>query len=124
MTALFSDEMRRNPYPAYDNLRSQSPLFHEPESGIWMVFDYEGVKRVLSDHEAFSSKYGPDWLGFTDPPRHTKLRALISQAFTPRSLANLAPRIGELALKGRELWLTLTPFEIPRREKETWFSRP
>ena len=34
------------------------------------------------------------------------------------------PRIGELALKGRELWLTLTPFEIPRREKETWFSRP
>jgi cytochrome P450 len=34
---------------------------------------------------------------FADPPRHTKLRMLISQAFTPRSIASLAPRIAQLA---------------------------
>src|SRR5207244_11353645 len=62
----------------------------------WMVFDYEGVKRALADHDTFSSKYGPEWLIFADPPRHTKLRALISQAVTPRSVANLEPRIREL----------------------------
>jgi cytochrome P450 len=62
-----------------------------------MVFDYDGVKRLLTDHAAFSSRYGPDWLIFADPPRHTKLRALISQAFTPRSVANLEPRIRELS---------------------------
>jgi cytochrome P450 len=94
---LFSDDVRRNPYPVYDRLRSTSPLLHDPPSGLWMVFDYDGVKRVLSDPDAFSSRYGPEWLVFLDPPRHTTLRALITRAFTPRSVANLEPRIRELA---------------------------
>jgi cytochrome P450 len=94
---LFSDDVRRNPYPVYDRLRSSSPLLHDPQSGLWLVFDYDGVKRVLSDPDAFSSRYGPEWLIFLDPPRHTKLRALITRAFTPRSVANLEPRIRELA---------------------------
>lgn len=95
---LFSDEMRRNPYPAYDQLRSASPLLHDPRSGLWMIFDYAGVKRALNDHDAFSSSNGPaEWLVFIDPPRHTKLRALISQAFTPRSIASIEPRIRELS---------------------------
>lgn len=63
-----------------------------------MVFDYDGVKRVLNDHEAFGSRVGPaEWMVFVDPPRHSKLRALISQVFTPRSIANLEPRIRELS---------------------------
>src|SRR5688572_11295439 len=94
---LFSDEMRRDPFPIYAQIRASSPLLHDPQSGLWMVFDYEGVKRLLSDHGTFSSKYGLDWLNFADPPRHTKLRALISQAFTPRSVSNLEPRIRELS---------------------------
>jgi cytochrome P450 len=52
---------------------------------------------LLTDHATFSSAYGPDWIVFTDPPRHTKLRALISRAFTPRSIANLEPRIREIS---------------------------
>ncbi|MEX2139762.1 MAG: cytochrome P450 [Pirellulales bacterium] len=92
-----SEDFRRNPYPVYDQIRSVSPVFREPQSGLWMIFDYEGVKRALADHEAFSSEYGPDWLIFSDPPRHTKLRVLVSQAFTPRSIAGLEGRIRELA---------------------------
>jgi cytochrome P450 len=34
---LFSDEMRRNPYPAYDRMRSASPVFHDPRSGGQLV---------------------------------------------------------------------------------------
>lgn len=98
MLNLFSDEIRRNPYPVYDQIRAASPLLHDPQSGLWMVFDYDGVKRVLNDQETFSSRLGPaEWMIFMDPPRHSKLRALVSQAFTPRSIANLEPRIKELS---------------------------
>lgn len=98
MLNLFSDDVRRNPYPLYDQIRAASPLFHDPASGLMMVFDYDGVKRVLNDHEAFSSRIGPaEWMVFMDPPRHSKLRALISQAFTPRSINNLEPWIRVLS---------------------------
>src|SRR5688500_2600600 len=97
MLNLFSDEIRRNPYPVYDQLRATSPLLQDPQSGLWMIFDYDGVKRVLNDSDAFSSRIGPaEWIIFMDPPRHSKLRALISQGFTPRSITNLEPRIREL----------------------------
>lgn len=99
MTDLFSDEMRRDPYPVYDLLRATAPVLHVPPFDAWLVFDYEGVRRVLTDHDAFGNAVpGPDnWFIFTDPPRHTRLRALISKAFTPRSVANLEPRIRELS---------------------------
>jgi cytochrome P450 len=97
---LFSDEMRRNPFPIYQQMRRQAPVFKAPPPfDMWMVFAYEGVKRVISDHDAFSSAVpAPDnWFIFLDPPRHTKLRALISRAFTPKSIAALEPRIAELS---------------------------
>src|SRR6185503_9959831 len=98
MMNLFSDDLRRNPYPVYDQLRSTSPVFQVPQSNLWMIFDYEGVKRALTDHETFSPRIGPaEWMIFMDPPRHSKLRALISQAFTPRSVSNLEPRIRKMS---------------------------
>jgi len=105
MIDLFSVEMRRNPYPAYDRMRSRAPVFHLPVLDVWMIFDFDGVKRALTDHAAFSSdlRHAPgsgnpgEWFIFFDPPRHTKLRALIAKAFTPRVVANLEPRIRELS---------------------------
>jgi cytochrome P450 len=94
---FFSDDIRRNPYPLFSQLRSISPVLREPQSGLWMVFDYEGAKRTLSEHETFSSRSSYEWLVFIDPPRHTKLRALISRGFTPRSVANLESRIRQIS---------------------------
>jgi cytochrome P450 len=101
----FSDDIRRNPYPVYDQLRTASPVFHFEPLDLWMIFDYEGVKWALVDHDAFSSNLSHipgrgnpgEWFIFFDPPRHAKLRALISKAFTPRVVANLEPRIRQLS---------------------------
>jgi cytochrome P450 len=105
MMDLFSDEQRRNPYPAYDRIRNSSPVIHLSSFNLWMILDYEGVKRALLDHDAFSSDLSHvpghgnpgQWFIFFDPPRHAKLRALISKAFTPGVVANLEPRICELS---------------------------
>ena len=100
---LFDDAMRRDPYPAYARLRSTSPIFHVAAADLWMLLDHASVKRALHDHETFSSAVGAsrghsfEWLMFMDPPRHTKLRAIINRAFTSRSIAALEPRIRELA---------------------------
>jgi cytochrome P450 len=97
---LFSDEMRRNPYPLYEQMRNASPVHYVPPPfDAWMIFDYQNVKRALNDHDLFSSQVPapPNWFIFSDPPSHTKLRTLISQAFTPRVVANLEPRIRELS---------------------------
>jgi cytochrome P450 len=117
--------MHRNPYPFYDHIRSTSPIVHDPQTHFWMIFDYDGVSRCLSDCESFSSRAAPpeggvmDLLVFMDPPRHTKMRALIQKAFTPRSVANLEPRIRilasdllDLAIKRGQMDLA-TDFAIP-----------
>jgi cytochrome P450 len=103
MLNMFSDELRRDPFPMYDQLRSRTPVMRMPGTDTWMILDHEGVKRALHDHECFSSAVtpptgkAPNWLVFSDPPRHTKLRAIILRAFTPRSIASLEPRIRTLS---------------------------
>jgi cytochrome P450 len=100
---LFSESTRRDPYPVYARLRAASPVLHVPGPDLWVALSYDAVKRVLHDHEAFSSNVGPtrslsfEWLLFMDPPRHTELRGLISRAFTSRSIAALEPRIREVS---------------------------
>jgi cytochrome P450 len=97
---FFTDDMRRDPFPVYARMRAHSPVFRcPPPFDAWMVFDYAGVKRVLSDHEAFSSRVPAprNWFIFADPPAHTKLRGLIAKAFTPRVIAGLEGRVRELS---------------------------
>jgi cytochrome P450 len=118
---LFSDETRRNPYPLYDQIRASSPVLRVPPPfDAWMLFDYDTVKWALNDHETFSSRVpAPPWFIFFDPPLHSKLRGLISQAFTPRMVASLEPRIRELsrelldhAVSRNQMDLT-TAFAVP-----------
>lgn len=103
MHFFFSDDVRRNPYPWYEQVRAASPVLCDPSSGIWMLFDHASVKRAMNEPEVFSSRAAPpgglpfDWLVFSDPPRHTMLRAIIMRAFTPRSIEQLEPRIRALS---------------------------
>jgi cytochrome P450 len=103
MIDILSEEMRRNPYPVYEQLRATSPVLQIPQGDLWLILDYDGVKFALNDHDAFSNDVSPvkgvkfEWLLFFDPPRHTKTRAIIMQAFTPGMIANLEPRIREFS---------------------------
>ncbi|MCU1512616.1 MAG: cytochrome [Arthrobacter sp.] len=97
-----------DPFPHYRRMRESAPVFHDEQSGSWHVFRYDDVQRVLTEHAVFSSRMGGDdpsetgqlfaaSLISTDPPRHRQLRSLVTQAFTPRSVDALAPRISTLA---------------------------
>jgi cytochrome P450 len=96
-----------DPFPHYERMRATSPVLQDEQSGAWHVFRYDDVQRVLSEHATFSSRIGGDnpsgsgqlfasSLITTDPPRHRQLRSLVTQAFTPKAVDALAPRIAGL----------------------------
>src|SRR5262245_51679830 len=109
MGALVFDPTDRafvtDPYPTYRRLRAEDPVHHSP-LGYWIVTRYEDVLRVLRD-PAFTretitargaTRFGaatPAGLSMADrdPPHHTRLRGLVSKAFTPRVVEGLRPRI-------------------------------
>lgn len=100
---MFGDtsDSQLNPYPWYAEKRESAPVSYNSETGMWSVFDYQDVQRVLSEHATFSSNYmggGPlsESLIGMDPPRHRQLRNIVTQAFTPRTVAQLVPRITEI----------------------------
>lgn len=96
-----------NPFPYYQEMRASNPVYFNPTRGSWNVFRYDDVQRVLSDYETFSSQFARGMseeadtpfaasMISTDPPRHRQLRGLVTQAFTPRAVNALAPRISAL----------------------------
>ncbi len=107
MTSTQPTYSLQNPFAWYDAMRSTCPVQRDPKSGMWMVFEYDGVQRTLSDFRAFSSERGrprgedaqnalSSSIISTDPPRHRQLRSLVEQAFTPKQVRALEPRIAEL----------------------------
>ncbi|MFG2680495.1 cytochrome P450 [Streptomyces sp. NPDC048392] len=87
------------------NTRDNTPVMFDEPSQSWKVYRYEDVHRVLSDWEVFSNDmcrvipqhaFTRGNLSTMDPPEHKQLRGVIAQGFTPRTLAELAPRIETL----------------------------
>jgi cytochrome P450 len=97
-----------DPYPLYARMREASPLF-ELDGALVVFGRYEDCSRILRDPKGSSQRnkslLAPARPGrenrqssflSLDPPDHTRLRRLVSKAFTPRVVATLAPRITEL----------------------------
>ncbi|WP_339274341.1 cytochrome P450 [Paenibacillus sp. FSL W8-0426] len=101
-----------SPYEWYKQKLEHEPVSYHEVTRTWNVFRYADVKRVLSDYEHFSSvrerttisagadndegKHAGRIDFMTDPPEHRKSRALLSAAFTPRSLKLWEPRIRQI----------------------------
>ena len=85
--------------------RQMSPLYIA-NPGLWLVFGYKHCSDILKDNLSWSAAPpaapagveipAPSMLS-SDPPRHTRLRGLVSQAFTPRMVELLEPRLREIA---------------------------
>jgi len=92
-----SPEFLADPYPHYKHLRESDPVHFDATRGSWILTRYHDVARVLRDGEAFSAQQGiATSMLVTDPPDHTRLRTLVSKAFTARTVQQLAPRIQEI----------------------------
>jgi cytochrome P450 len=94
----------------FDGKRASDPVWEDEKTGTWHIFGYAEATSALADHGTFSSdlsdvleKLLPDRADYDaltrgnilimDPPDHNKLRKLVSKGFTPRFVAELAPRI-------------------------------
>lgn len=101
----WDEKFRANPYPHYKAFIGKPPQRMEMFFPIALVGSYADAITILRDHEHFSSDVRPadrkevfgeaDRLLFADPPTHTRLRKLISRAFTPKRINDLAPKIRE-----------------------------
>jgi len=105
-----------NPYPVYDLLRSVEPVFWSEQYQAWILTRYVDVAATIRDTQRFSNarripafleqlpaevqdeisplkRHFSIGLVQSDPPDHTRIRALVNKAFTPRVVEGLRPRI-------------------------------
>jgi cytochrome P450 len=96
----FSTAVRDNPYPHYNWLRREHPVYYNERHNFWVLSRYKDVVKAVRTPERFSSaqgvgldkRYGLSMIS-NDPPDHTRLRKLVVKAFTPRHIASYEPCI-------------------------------
>lgn len=109
-----------NPYPLYERMRREAPIFYHAPSGLWFITRHTDVTRLLRDrrlgrqidHVADPASLGippenPAYESFNrlgrhsmfdkEPPDHTRLRSLVHRAFTPRRVEALRGRVIAIA---------------------------
>jgi cytochrome P450 len=113
----FIPEVHANPYPMYVRLREEDPVHWSALMEAWILTRYVDIVAVLTDsrfsanrrqaqnrfaQEALkiAEEFGPfgrtQTMLTSDPPLHTRLRRLVSKAFTPRMVEGLRPRIQQI----------------------------
>ena len=121
----YSAEFLADPYPTYARLRRESPVFHDAAWDLTFVARHRDIDSILKDRQRFGRDFRhrlavgevdqglyqrifppqwPTWTSYVrdsfidlEPPRHTRLRRLVSQAFTRRSSESFRPRLEEEA---------------------------
>lgn len=112
-------EFLANPHPIFQMIREQERLQWNEAMEIWIMARYEDVDALLmhprmsadrasatnrlaqiAEQERSEEDFGPfarvNTMLTSDPPEHTRLRRLVSKAFTPRAVENLRPRIQDI----------------------------
>lgn len=119
---LINPEIQECPFPAYDLLREQAPVFQDPVTGMFVITRYEDLRRVALDYENFSNhRYSNDpemlspgqqiayrlfkekgWvpgksLAARDDPEHKQMRSLFDDAFRPKRIKAIEDEVKQLA---------------------------
>ncbi len=109
----FDYEFHEDPYPIYRVLREEAPVYWNEELGFWAFSRHADVLAGFKDWERFTNTGGISLevgelsedssavlsILAMDPPRHDRIRALVSKGFTPRRVADLEPSIRALAVR-------------------------
>jgi cytochrome P450 len=108
---FFDAAVRDDPYPLFNRLRDHDPVYRT-DFGYWYVSRYADANALVRDGRLGSGRGVPDsfgltsgplydimtsWLMALDGPAHTRVRRLISRAFTPRAVEALRPTIESIA---------------------------
>ncbi len=111
-TALFDPAVHADPYPTYARLRDECPVHHDGQTGMWWLFRYADCEEALRSPRLGSPMGPPEltsmrlgdgpaasfvrlWMLSLNPPEHTALRRLVSNAFTAGAVEAMRPRIAE-----------------------------
>jgi hypothetical protein len=109
----YAYEVHEDPYPLYRRLRDEAPLHRNDALGFFALSRHADVLAAFKDVDTFSNRNGVSLdadafhpnadvtMSFLamDPPRHTRMRALVSRGFTPRRVMDLEPHIRALAVR-------------------------
>jgi cytochrome P450 len=109
----YAYEVHEDPYPLYARLRAEAPAYRNERLGFWALSRHADVLAGFRDWQRFSNKHGVSLdvdafhanaettMSFLamDPPRHDRLRALVSSGFTPRRVTALEPHIRALSTR-------------------------
>ncbi|WP_232001176.1 cytochrome P450 [Mycobacterium sp. 1165178.9] len=122
----FSTEFFNGAYDTYRRLRDQAPIYYNAKWDFWALTRYDDVAPATKDHETFSSAKGatldmvkahddaipvPKVIISMDPPEHQKMRRLVSNVFTPRSIAALEDMVRDKVYERIEA-LDLASFDV------------
>ncbi|HIF92722.1 MAG TPA: cytochrome P450 [Myxococcales bacterium] len=113
-------EVQQNPFPYYEALRRDAPVYQHPVSGIYFISRLDTVNRIFADPQTFSSKFSNtgttpgspemleqlkkigsrgqpavDTMLTADPPTQTRYRKTVGRAFSTKRIAMLEPMIRE-----------------------------
>ena len=105
----FTPELRNDPYPLWKRMRDEAPVWHNDRYDFWALTRFHDVEAANKDHDTYVSSHGTTveimtdepildtgMIIWTDPPKHTRLRKLVSRAFTAKRVSSLEDRIREV----------------------------
>ncbi len=107
----FDPTVIADPYPVYARLRDEYPVYYNERMNFYVLSRYDDIFRALRKPQLFSSAQGltpvkdeiaqlgiPPTFIMMDPPDHTRLRRLITKAFTPDTVKELEPTIRDFVV--------------------------
>lgn len=105
----FDIEIDTDPHPVWARLRDHAPVYRNDQFDFWAISRFADVEAASKDPKTFSSAHGTvleimaerpmggGQMIFMDPPDHTRMRSLVSRAFTPRRMAALEDQVRAIA---------------------------